>query len=145
MTISPGHDRDRAAAQRAGRGQDEKPEDKAKLDKEFKESQKKLEEKLSQEKASEKWVYLVSTWTGRSAAQRAFQLMAEKKEEPKKDEKVSTGEPPKSDEPKEPSAIVPPAKPRRERVINGSSRGDEALISSRKTRSQEIEPPLTRC
>src|SRR5207247_2654694 len=40
-------------------GKDEKPEDKDKLDKEFKEKQKKLEEKLAQEKAFDKWVYLV--------------------------------------------------------------------------------------
>src|SRR5256885_10185991 len=44
-------------------GKDEKPEDKTKLDKEFADNQKKLEEKLAQEKAFEKWTYLVSTWT----------------------------------------------------------------------------------
>ncbi len=92
-------------------GKDEKPEDKAKLDKEFKETQKKLEEKLSQEKDYEKWVYLVSTWTVDPLLKERSQLMAEKKEEPKKDEKVSTGEPPKDAEPKEPSATPPSAKP----------------------------------
>ncbi len=51
-------------------GKDEKPEDKARLDKEFKDKQKKLEDKLSQEKSFEKWVYLVSNWTVDVAAQR---------------------------------------------------------------------------
>src|SRR6185503_15314509 len=40
-------------------GKDEKPEDKEKLDKDFKEKQKKLDEKLAQEKAFDKWVYLI--------------------------------------------------------------------------------------
>src|SRR5215471_419614 len=44
-------------------GKDEKPEDKTKLDKEFKDKQQKLEEKVAQEKPYEKWVYLVSNWT----------------------------------------------------------------------------------
>lgn len=91
-------------------GKDEKPEDKAKLDNEFKENQKKLEEKLAQEKGYEKWVYLVSTWTVDPLLKERSQLMAEKKEEPKKDEKLSTGEP-KTNEPKEPSATPPTAKP----------------------------------
>jgi hypothetical protein len=91
-------------------GKDEKPEDEAKLDKEFKENQKKLEEKLAQEKGYEKWVYLVSTWTVDPLLKERSQLMAEKKEEPKKDEKLSTGEP-KTNEPKEPSATPPTAKP----------------------------------
>ena len=43
-------------------GKDEKPEDKAKLDKEFKASQDKLEEKLKKEQSFGKWTYLVSSW-----------------------------------------------------------------------------------
>ena len=76
-------------------GKDEKPEDKARLDKEFKEKQKKLEEKLAQEKAYEKWVYLVSNWTVDSLLKERAQLLVEKKEEPKKDEKpaANTGAP----------------------------------------------------
>jgi hypothetical protein len=65
---------------------DEKPEDKDKLDKEFKEKQKKLEEKLAQEKGYEKWIYLVSSWSVDPVLKERSQLMAEKKEE-KKDEK----------------------------------------------------------
>jgi hypothetical protein len=75
-------------------GKDEKPEDKDKLDKEFKEKQKKFEEKLAQEKTYEKWTYLVSSWTVDSLLKERSQLMAEKKEEPKKDDA-------KPDEPKE--------------------------------------------
>ena len=73
-------------------GKDEKPEDKARLDKEFQETQKKLEEKLAQEKTGEKWIYLVSTWTLDPLLKERSQLFVEKKEEPKKDDKpVSTG------------------------------------------------------
>ena len=68
-------------------GKDEKPEDKTKLDKEFKEKQKKLEDKLAQEKGYENWVYLVSSWTLDSVLKDRGQLLVEKKEEPKKEEK----------------------------------------------------------
>ena len=44
-------------------GKDEKPEDKAKLDKEFKERQDKLEQKLKKEQAFGKWTYMVSSWS----------------------------------------------------------------------------------
>jgi hypothetical protein len=71
-------------------GKDEKAEDKARLDKEFKESQKKLEDKLAQEKSCEKWVYLVSGWTLEPLLKERAQLMVEKKEEPKKDDASST-------------------------------------------------------
>jgi uncharacterized protein DUF4340 len=105
MTIAAQPAKERVA------GKDEKPEDKAKLDKEFKETQKKLEEKLSQEKSFEKWVYLVSTWTVDPLLKERSQLMAEKKEEPKKDEKVSTSEPPKTEAPREAPAASSAAKP----------------------------------
>jgi len=77
---------------------DEKAEDKAKLDKEFKENQKKLEEKLAQEKSLEKWVYLVSSWTVDPLLKERSSLMVEKKEEPKKDDKASLIEAPKVSE-----------------------------------------------
>jgi hypothetical protein len=67
-------------------GKDEKPEDKTRLDKEFKEKLSKQEEKLAQEKAYEKWIYLVSNWTLEPLLKERGQLLAEKKEEPKKDE-----------------------------------------------------------
>jgi hypothetical protein len=71
-------------------GKDEKPEEKTKLDKEFKDNQKKLQDKLAQEKPCEKWVYLVSTWTLDPVLKERAQLMVEKKEEPKKEDKGST-------------------------------------------------------
>jgi hypothetical protein len=74
-------------------GKDEKPEDKDKLDKEFKEKQKKLEDKLAQEKKFENWVYLVSNWTVDQLLKERSQLL---KEEPKKDEKSNASiDPPK--------------------------------------------------
>lgn len=63
-------------------GADEKPEDKERLDKEFKDRQQKLEEKLAQEKKLAKWTYLVSSWTVDSLLKQRAQLFPEKKEEP---------------------------------------------------------------
>ena len=78
-------------------GKDEKPADKTKLDKEFKDNQKKLEDKLAQEKTCEPWIYLVSTWTVEPLLKERSQLMTEKKEEPKKEEKpaAAAAAPPK--------------------------------------------------
>jgi hypothetical protein len=78
-------------------GKDEKPEDKERLDKEFKEKNDKLKEKLAQEKAFEKWTFIVSKWTIDSLLKpRADLLAPPKKEEPKKEEQ-------KSEQPKEPA------------------------------------------
>jgi uncharacterized protein DUF4340 len=70
-------------------GKDEKPEDKTRLDKEFKDKQQKLEEKLAQEKGYEQWVYLVSSWTLDPVLKERGQLLVEKKKEDKekKDDK----------------------------------------------------------
>lgn len=65
---------------------DEKPEDKARLDKEFADSLKKLEDKLAQEKAFEPWTFLVSGWPVDSVVKERVSLLAEKKTEEKKDE-----------------------------------------------------------
>jgi len=70
-------------------GKDEKPADKTRLDKEFKDKQKKLEDKLGQEQSYAKWVYLVSNWTLDSLLKDRKDLLVEKKEEPKKEEKPS--------------------------------------------------------
>jgi hypothetical protein len=83
-------------------GKDEKPEDKARLDKEFKDQQKKLDDKLSQEKSFQKWVYLVSNWTFDSLLKDRAQLLAEKKEEPKKDEKPAGADASKKEQPPAP-------------------------------------------
>jgi hypothetical protein len=67
-------------------GKDEKPEDKEKLDKEFKEKNDKLKEKLNKEKAFEKWTYVVSKWTIDPLLKQRHELLAEKKAEEKKDD-----------------------------------------------------------
>lgn len=71
-------------------GKDEKPEDKEKLDKEFKEKLEKQTERLKQEKALEKWTFLVSKWTFDSLLKERHALMADKKDE-KKDDAGSAG------------------------------------------------------
>jgi hypothetical protein len=68
-------------------GKDEKPEDKEKLDKEFSERRKKLEEKIRAEKKFEPWTYMVAKYTLDPLLRDHAQLLLEKKEEPKKDEK----------------------------------------------------------
>ena len=60
-------------------GKDEKAEDKTRLDKEFADAQKKIQEKVAKEKAFEKWVYMVPTWTVDSVLKERSQLLAEKK------------------------------------------------------------------
>jgi len=85
-------------------GKDEKPEDKAKLDKEFKDNQKKLADKLDQEKTYEKWVYLVSSWTLDPVLKERGQLLVEKKDE-KKDEKPAAAS---TEVPPPPASIAAP-------------------------------------
>jgi hypothetical protein len=91
-------------------GKDEKPEDKDKLDKEFKEKQTKLNEKLAQEKKYEGWVYLVSGWSLDSLLKERSQLLAEKKEE-KKEEAGTDGAPKPAGDAAAPPAEVPPPPP----------------------------------
>jgi len=67
-------------------GKDEKAEDKEKLDKEFAETLKKRQEKLKNEKTFEKWTYSVAKWTVDNLLKERKDFLAEKKEEPKKDE-----------------------------------------------------------
>lgn len=77
-------------------GKDEKPEDKEKLDKEFKEKAAKLQEKLKKEQLHDKWVYVVDKWSIDNLLKERREFLAEKKEEPKKDDT------------KKPDALVPP-------------------------------------
>ena len=79
-------------------GKDEKPEDKEKLDKDFKEKAAKLQEKLDKEKACENWTYLVSKWTIDRLLKVAKDFLAEKKDDTKKDEKVKDQDKPKVDD-----------------------------------------------
>jgi hypothetical protein len=64
-------------------GENEKPEDKEKLDKEFKDKTSKLEEKLKNEQRFEKWTYVVSKYTVDPLLKPRTDFMAEKKEEKK--------------------------------------------------------------
>ena len=59
-------------------GKDEKPEDKAKLDKDFKDAQQKLEDKLKQEQSYADWTYTVSSWSLDPILKERSQLLAEK-------------------------------------------------------------------
>jgi hypothetical protein len=68
-------------------GKDEKPEDKDKLDKEFKEGLAKKEEKVKTEKAFAKWTYVVSKWTIDPFLKTRHELLAEKPAETKADAK----------------------------------------------------------
>jgi hypothetical protein len=74
-------------------GTDEKPEDKARLDKEFADNLKKLEDRLTADKKLGDWIYVVSKWTVDPLLKARHELLEEKKEEPKKEE-------PKKEEPK---------------------------------------------
>ena len=67
-------------------GKDEKPEDKTKLDKEFADNLKKQQDKLKAEQAYTKWTYLVAKYTIDPLLKERKDLLAEKKEEPKKEE-----------------------------------------------------------
>ena len=78
-------------------GKDEKPEDKAKLDKEHKDKIDKLEEKLKNEKALANWTYIVPKYTLDPVLKERKDLLVEKKEEPKKEETK-----------KEETKVVPP-------------------------------------
>ena len=60
-------------------GSEEKPEDKSRLDKEFAESLKKLEDKLAAEKTFGKWIYRVSSWTVDSILKKRGELLEDKK------------------------------------------------------------------
>lgn len=77
-------------------GKDEKPADKAKLDKEFKKNHQTLEDKLKQEQSYGKWTYLVQSWSLDPLLKMRSQLMREKKVESKKADNVSSAIPTKS-------------------------------------------------
>ena len=88
-------------------GQDEKPEDKEKLDKEFKDKNDKLQEKLKKEEQFEKWTYIVSKYTVDALLKPRTDFLAEKKEE------KAEATPPSVDAPipaLPPELTAPPAK-----------------------------------
>lgn len=74
-------------------GKEEKPEDKEKLDKEFKEKLTKLDEKLKSEQALGKWTYQVSKWTVDQLLKNRHELFADKKTEEANDAPKPGGSP----------------------------------------------------
>ena len=64
-------------------GKDEKPEDKDKLDKEFKDKLTKQKEKLDKERAFEKWTFQISKWTVDALLKDRKDLMTDKKTDAK--------------------------------------------------------------
>ncbi len=87
-------------------GKDEKPEDKAKLDKEFQDAQKKLQEKLATEQKYGSWTYLVSSWALDSILKARHELLVEKKPEEKPAE-TSAAEDASTNAPALPQSAVP--------------------------------------
>ena len=92
-------------------GKDEKPEDKEKLDKEFKDKLTKLEEKLKNEEKYEKWAYLVSKWTVDALLKPRTDFLAEKKEEPKPAETSKPADSATPPIPTLPPELTSPAQP----------------------------------
>ena len=92
-------------------GKDEKPEDKERLDKEFQTALKTKQDKVKADQAFGKWTYIVSKWTVDPLLKVRSDLLAEKKEEPKKEE--TKAEPPKPAvsnlDPLAPPTLAPPA------------------------------------
>jgi hypothetical protein len=68
-------------------GKDEKPDDKKKLDKEFQEKNKPLQDKLKREQALGQWTYLVNGWLIDPLIRDRAQLMVGKKAEKPEDSK----------------------------------------------------------
>lgn len=94
---------------------DEKPEDKERLDKEFKEKTAKLEEKLKKEQPFSKWTYQVSKYTVDALLKERKDLLAEKKEEPaaeKKPEAKASDAPPVELLPEELKNLPPTPQPK---------------------------------
>ena len=89
MSVAANLPKERAAVK------DEKPEVKTKLDKDFADNRPKLEEKLKNEKAFEKWTYLVTKYQIDNLLKERKDFIADKKEEPKDEAKPA--EPPKAE------------------------------------------------
>jgi hypothetical protein len=77
-------------------GKDEKPDDKKRLDKEFADKTKTLATKLEQEKALDKWTYVVNSWLIDPLIRDRSQLMVEKKTNEKKSASKAEDAPPES-------------------------------------------------
>ena len=73
---------------------DEKPEDKAKAEKEFADNLKRLNEKLATESAFGKWAFHVATWTVETLLKKRSELLEEKKPAAPSAGASANGEPP---------------------------------------------------
>jgi hypothetical protein len=90
-------------------GKDEKPDDKKRLDKEFLDKTKQFATKLDQEKALDKWTYLVNSWLIDPLIRDRAQLMVEKKTDEKKSASAPESTLPESSN--APVDIIEPHKP----------------------------------
>jgi hypothetical protein len=70
-------------------GKDEKPDEKATADKGWQEQLKRWQDKLKHEKTFESWTYLMPVWNVDPVLKERKDLLTEKKDERKKDEKTS--------------------------------------------------------
>lgn len=72
-------------------GADEKPEDKAKADKEFSEQLEKRREKLTKEKTFAPWTYQVTTWTVESLLKKRSELLEHKSDDHESNDVAAPG------------------------------------------------------
>jgi hypothetical protein len=87
---------------------DEKPEDKAKADAAWAKRQSDLEARVKQTKEFENWIYLIPSWTVEPVLKDRKDLVAEKKEETKKEDSTDSSQPVIE---KHEEGLVPPEKP----------------------------------
>ncbi|MGN6555041.1 MAG: DUF4340 domain-containing protein [Verrucomicrobiota bacterium] len=81
-------------------GKDEKPEDKTRLDKAFKDNQQKLADKLKQEQALQNWTYMVASWVVDPVLKHRSEWLVEKKSEASTGtNSVNSAEEPKVEDP----------------------------------------------
>jgi Domain of unknown function (DUF4340) len=90
-------------------GKDEKPEEKTKLDKEFQDKTKQLQDKFQKEKSLARWTYLVNNWPVDPFIRDRSQLMVDKKTD-KKDATATHAAPPA--EPPDIDPIPAPTSPK---------------------------------
>jgi hypothetical protein len=86
-------------------GKDEKADEKTKLDKEFQEKTKTMQDKLAKEKSLAKWTYLVNTWLVDPFIRDRAQLMVEKQTDKKGDAAAPDANPVPEPEPTPPNLI----------------------------------------
>ena len=91
-------------------GKDEKPDEKTKLDKEFQEKTKQLQDELQKEQALAHWTYLVNNWLVDPFIRDRSQLMVDKKTDKK--EAAAPDEDKSAPEPADPGINLTPTLPK---------------------------------